>query len=88
MDAMIIDEELLNRLITDAVKSALSTHLKKEPEGLWSRKQAADYLGVKEQTLAVMATQGRGPAVTKIGTRAVYRPEVVRKYAEDNTLSR
>jgi hypothetical protein len=89
MEMVTIDTELLGQLVQDAVARALEKRGGyPKDEALWDRKKTAAYLGIKEQTLGVMASQGRGPAPTKIGSRALYRPEIVRQYAKDNTLPR
>lgn len=58
-----------------------------EPK-LYSRKEAAEFLGVQEQTLAVWAMDGRGPAPTKIGTRSMYRHSILQQFIEENTMAR
>ncbi|MDA3971255.1 MAG: helix-turn-helix domain-containing protein [Desulfobulbaceae bacterium] len=57
-------------------------------EELYPRKEAAKILKVKENTLAVWAMTGRGPAPTKIGTRSMYRRSVLDQFIKDNTMPR
>ena len=53
------------------------------------RRDAADYLGLKESTLRAWASQGRGPRYRKYGTgrgsRVRYAREDVIRFAEDPT---
>jgi hypothetical protein len=60
----------------------------KSEDELLPRKVAAQILNVKENTLAVWAMEGRGPAPTKIGTRSMYRRSVLKKYIIDHTMPR
>jgi hypothetical protein len=53
-----------------------------------TRKEAALYLGIKENTLAVWAMKGHGPAPTKIGRRSMYRRTVLEQFIKDNTMPR
>ncbi len=55
---------------------------------LLSRKQAAEILGVREQTLSVWAMDGRGPAPTKIGTKSMYRHSILQEFIKQNTMPR
>jgi hypothetical protein len=55
---------------------------------LLPRKEAARILKIKENTLAVWAMDGRGPAPTKVGTRSLYRRSILEKYINDNTVPR
>ena len=55
---------------------------------LLSREEAAEFLGVKGNTLAVWALQGRGPAVTKIGSRSLYRLSILKQFINDCTTPR
>ena len=54
---------------------------------LLSRKQAAEFLGIAEQTLAVWATNGRYhlPYIL-VGRRAMYRISVLEKFLKDRTV--
>lgn len=55
-------------------------------ERLRSRKEAAQFLGVTEHTLAVWACTGRyNLQVCKIGSRSMYDPEVLVKFKRDNS---
>jgi len=42
------------------------------PDGRMDRKNAAKYLGVKPKTMAMWATQGKGPRFRKVGGKAFY----------------
>ena len=42
------------------------------PDGRMSRRDAARYLGLKERTLAMWATQDKGPPVLRVGGRCFY----------------
>ena len=57
-------------------------------DDLLTRGEAANMLGVKVNTLALWACQGRGPAPTKIGSRVLYRRAVLADYIELHTLPR
>jgi excisionase family DNA binding protein len=51
---------------------------------LYSTKQAADLLGIKEQTLTAWRHYGRGPAFIKIGNRVLYRAEDLKAFTDAN----
>ena len=55
---------------------------------LLDRKAAAEYLGIKEQTLSKWAMDGIGPAPTKIGARSLYRREILDEFILENTMPR
>lgn len=56
---------------------------------LKSRREAADYLGVAEQTLAVWAcTKRYDLPVVKIGRRVKYRQADLNNFIEKNTVCR
>jgi hypothetical protein len=42
------------------------------PDGRFTRDDAAKYLGLATKTLAIWATQGKGPPFVKIGARCFY----------------
>jgi hypothetical protein len=42
------------------------------PDGRMDRKNAAEYLGHAEKTLAQWATQGKGPRLVKVGGKVFY----------------
>jgi hypothetical protein len=62
--------------------------INKNENELLPRKEAAHILKIKDNTLAVWAMDGRGPAPTMIGSRAMYRRSILEKYIEDNTMPR
>lgn len=45
------------------------------PDGRMSRRDAASYLGMAEKTLAMWASERRGPASVKVGGRCHYFKE-------------
>lgn len=47
---------------------------------------AAEYLGVSEQTLARMRSEGKGPRYVKLGGRVFYRRTDLEAYIESNTF--
>ena len=54
---------------------------------LLSRKEAAEYLGVKPQTLAAWHVTGRyGLPVVKVGRAARYRPEDLERWIAARTV--
>jgi len=53
---------------------------------LWTRRQTAEYLGIKEQTLAFWATIGRGPRYVKVGRAVRYRLSDIEAYLKANTV--
>ncbi len=77
---------LLQVLLQEELAKVVFDHTG-EPK-LYSRKEAAEFLGVQEQTLAVWAMDGRGPAPTKIGTRSMYRHSILLQFIEENTVPR
>lgn len=51
---------------------------------LLTRVQAAEYLGMSEQTLRCWAVDGRGPVFIKLGTRSVrYRVEDIDRWLDE-----
>ncbi len=53
---------------------------------LWTRRQTAQFLNLKEQTLAMWAMVGRGPRFIKVGRAVRYRPQDVERYLQANTV--
>jgi predicted DNA-binding transcriptional regulator AlpA len=54
---------------------------------LLTRRQAAELLALKEQTLARWAMLGKGPRFVKCGSRAVrYRPADIERYIAANIV--
>jgi hypothetical protein len=51
---------------------------------LHSTKQAADLLGIKEQTLIAWRHYGRGPSFVKIGNRVLYKAEDLKAFTDAN----
>jgi hypothetical protein len=49
-------------------------------EKLWSGQETADFLGIKEQTLANWRYRGFGPPFLKPGGAVRYRPQAVRDW--------
>ncbi len=53
-----------------------------------SRKEAAEYLGIKTQTLAVWALDGRyGLNFAKVGRRAIYRQSELDRFIKERTCT-
>lgn len=84
-----------NQRIRAHIKNLLNTELRnlisdfnKKDTLLLSRKEAAKVLRIKENTLAVWASKGFGPAPTKIGNCVRYRWTVLEKFIIDNTMPR
>jgi hypothetical protein len=48
-----------------------------------TRTEAADLIGVHPNTLANLATWGRGPTFEKCGRRAMYRREDVERFIKE-----
>jgi len=78
--------EALGSLLKQAVQEIIQQS--PQTDALWNMQQTADFLGIKKQTLSLWNSNGKGPAPTKIEGRTMYRPEIVRQYATDNTLPR
>lgn len=55
---------------------------------LLTRKEAAEYLGVKENTLAVWAMNGVGPAPSKICGCVRYQRSMLESFVSQNTMPR
>ena len=55
---------------------------------LLTRKDAAKFLGLKENTLAVWATKSIGPAPTKICGCVRYRRSLLEAFISKNTMPR
>ena len=73
----VIQEEILK-------VTATSTNL----AVLLTRKEASEYLKVKENTLAVWAVKGIGPAPTKNGSRSMYKRSFLDQFIDENTMPR
>lgn len=76
----------MRQLIRDELQKFLD--VKQDEDKLFSREEAAKMLGVKSNTLAVWAMDGKGPAPTKIGTKSMYRCSVLKAYISENTMPR
>lgn len=64
--------EKLNSSTTERDFTADVVRVRILPDGRMSRKDAALYLGIEPKTLAIWATQGKGPRVAKVASRAFY----------------
>ncbi len=54
---------------------------------LLTREEAAEYLSVKPNTLAIWAMSGRGPALVKLNNRTVrYEMKALVDYVRANTI--
>lgn len=51
---------------------------------LMSRPQAAAYLGIAPQTLAILAMRGGGPRFVKLSRRVLYDPADLDSWVEQN----
>jgi len=58
--------------ISDASANTHQVRVRVLPDGRMDRKNAAEYLGHAEKTLAQWATQGKGPRSVKVGGRVFY----------------
>ena len=76
----------MRQLIHDELRKFLD--VKQDADKLLSREETAEMLGVKSNTLAVWAMEGKGPAPTKIGTKSMYRQSVLEAYIIVNTMPR
>lgn len=56
--------------------------IERKPSGRVRGPEAAIYLGMAEQTLARMRTEGRGPRYLKVGGRVFYRLTDLDAYLE------
>lgn len=79
--------EELRTLIREELGNVSSLHTPPSSK-LLTRKEAAFFLGLKENTLAVWATKGTGPAHTKICGCVRYQRSQLVKYINDNTMPR
>ena len=65
----------------------MSTAVLSAPE-LLTREQAAEYLGIRPQTLAVWATSGRyGLPFIRVGRRVRYRRADLDRFLESRTIT-
>jgi excisionase family DNA binding protein len=56
---------------------------------LLTRREAAEYLGLKPRTLADWAMSGRyGLPFVKVGRRVMYRPEDIDRFLASRTITR
>lgn len=51
-------------------------------KGLLSRAEAAQFVGLAPQTLAIMAIRGGGPRLVKLGRRVLYDETDLREWIE------
>jgi Helix-turn-helix domain len=82
-----ITQEEMEAMIRKVIKSELASNTREE-DPLLTRNEAAEYLRIQVSTLAAWAVRGDGPAVTKLGSRALYRQSGLDGFAKENTLSR
>lgn len=79
-------QEDLRTIIREELEQILKiNNLEKD---LLSRKEAAEFLGVKENTLAVWAMKGVGPAPSKICGCVRYQRSVLEAFVSHNTMPR
>lgn len=50
---------------------------------LWNYAEAAGFLSLTEQALRDLVYKGRGPHVTRIGRRALFRPSDVKAWVDE-----
>lgn len=50
------------------------------PDGRMNRRDAAVYMGFAEKTLAIWASEGRGPKVQKVGGRCFYYKDTLDQF--------
>jgi len=55
------------------------------PDGRVNRNDAAAYLGRRPKTLAMWATEGRGPRIVRVGGRCFYWLDDLRRFAGNET---
>ena len=79
--------EDMRGLFQEEINKALASSFK-SPDELLTRVEAAAYLQVKPNTLAVWAMKGKGPAPTKLGSSTRYRRSVLDQFINDNTMPR
>ncbi len=86
-----LDEESVREIIQEEMAKFFSTkppEIEKPNTTLFTRREAANYLGLKENTLAVWATKGTGPVLVKIGSSVRYRRSDLEQYIHKNTMPR
>lgn len=81
-----IHSEQLRQIIQDEIKKAFA--LRTYEDDLMSRPEAGKILGVKDNTLAVWAMKGTGPAPIKIGSCVRYRRSELERFINENTMPR
>ena len=64
-------EDWLRQIVADAVSSALK-ETKKDETVLLSEKEAAEFFGLRPQTLSLWRHLGKGPAYIKLGSSVRY----------------
>jgi len=80
-------EEAINMIGNTKIESDSSTKSNKGNDPLFSRKEAAHYLGVAPQTLAIWASTKRyNLQMTKIGRLAKYRKSALDAFAAMGTV--
>lgn len=85
-----MDSNWTKKDLTELIREEINRTWDQTPpeERLLNRQEAADLLGIKENTMAIWAMDGTGPAPTKIGRCVRYRQTVLYKYIRDNTMPR
>lgn len=83
-----VNDEQLKCLILSVLTNFFKESHSLNEDRLRSREEAALMLGVKTQTLAAWATQGKGPKISKIGTLAKYSQLSLDEYISENTAPR
>ena len=83
-----VNTEEMRGLIQEELTKFFKGSSHTDEDKLLSREEAAKKLGVKSNTLAVWAMDGRGPAPTKVGTKSMYRRSVLDAYISENTMPR
>lgn len=61
-------------------RSQLSTSVTNFPTNLWTEKEAAVFLGVREKSLQAWRIRGGGPPFVKIGRLVRYRPSLIEEW--------
>ena len=80
------DFEAIRSIIQEELEKVLEVTTKTNSR--MSRTEAAEYLGVKYNTLSVWASEGRGPAPTKVGRKVYYLRTELDHYLAENTAPR
>ncbi len=82
------EKELLLALLERVDQLTIAIRDRSQVGALLTAKKASEFLGLKEQTLALWRSTGEGPEYVKTGRSVRYKQEAIDRFIENQTVPR